>query len=77
MPSPKRYRKSVEKPRAEMAEEATASPCPFCNYRPIKRDSLSGMWSCSNCGERGMLMFDAGWPPRETGVPMPLELDHA
>lgn len=68
-----------EMPRAEVAEQAAASPCPLCNHRPIRRDFLSGMWSCSNCGERGMLMWDGGkdWPPRDTAVPMPLELDHA
>lgn len=66
-------------PRAEQAEEAAASPCPFCNHRPIRREFGPGMWSCSNCGERGMLMFDArsDWPPRDTGVPMPLTLEGA
>lgn len=64
-----------EMPSAEVAEQAAASPCPFCNHRPIRRDFLTGMWSCSNCGERGQLMFDAKWPPRDSAVPMPPEFD--
>lgn len=71
-------------PRAEVAEQAAAAPCPFCNHRPINRDLRAGMWSCSNCGEGGMLMADrnadqprSGWPFGDTAVPMSLEFDHA
>jgi ribosomal protein L37AE/L43A len=71
-------------PRAEVAEQAAASPCPFCNHRPIHRVIRAGVWSCSNCGERGMLMAgrnagrapEFGWPFRDTAVPMPLGTDH-
>jgi ribosomal protein L37AE/L43A len=65
-----------EQPRAERAEQAAASPCGFCGHRPIRRDFLTGMWSCSNCGERGMLMWDSKWPPRDTAEPIALELEN-
>jgi ribosomal protein L37AE/L43A len=64
-----------EQPRAEVAEQAAASPCPYCHHRPIERDYLTGLWHCCNCGESGHLEFEEGAPPRETAVPQALEFD--
>lgn len=63
--------------RAEVAEQAAASPCPYCNHRPVERDFLIGLWHCANCGESGRLAFEPDTPPRETAVPQALEFDHA
>ena len=60
-------------PLAERAEAAAASACPHCGYRSVDRRFGSGVWSCPNCGESGVLSWEPGTRPRDTATPDPWE----
>lgn len=64
-------------PRAEVAEQSAASPCPYCAQRPVGRNFRTGQWICCNCGEYGPMAWEPGTPPRETATPLAPEFDHA